>query len=41
VAADALAEFERHVTPRYRDRTGRRTTVLVCAAEAGANILSP
>jgi len=41
VAADAVAEFERHVTQRYRERTGRETTVIVCAAEDGANILSP
>ena len=39
VAADAVAEFERHVTQRYRAQTGREATVIVCVAEDGAGII--
>jgi len=39
VAADAVAEFERHVVQRYRQQTGRQTTVIVCAAEDGVGVV--
>lgn len=39
VAAEAVSEFERHVVQRYRQKTGRETTVIVCAAEDGVGVV--
>ena len=39
VADDAVTEFEQHVVQRYREQTGRETTVIVCAAEDGAGVV--
>jgi galactokinase len=41
VADEAVADFERHVSQRYRARTGREATVIVCAAEDGAGVVWP
>jgi len=39
VAADAVVEFERHVTQRYRAQTGREATVIACATEDGVGLI--